>query len=41
MDEKRVTICARCEKQLTGALVQAFNKGGYKVDLTYCEEHHD
>lgn len=37
-DEKRVTICTRCEKELTGALAQAFAIE-FKVDLEYCDEH--
>ncbi len=35
----RVNICPRCEKILIGALTQAFNRGGYKVDLEYCDSH--
>ena len=36
---RRILICTRCEKELTEALTQAFNRGGYKVDIEYCEEH--
>ena len=38
-EDQRIVICPRCEKELTGSLTQAFNKGGFKVDLEYCEEH--
>lgn len=38
-EDQRVLICPRCEGKLTGVLTQAFNKGGYKVDLEYCEQH--
>ena len=38
-EDQRITICARCEKELTGALTQAFNRGGFKVDLEYCDKH--
>ena len=34
----RISICARCEKELTGALVHAFGTT-YKVDLEYCGTH--
>lgn len=37
-DERRVTICIRCEKENTGALTQAFAIE-FKVDLEYCEAH--
>ena len=37
-EDQRVTICARCEGELTGALAQAFGIE-FKVDLEYCEEH--
>jgi uncharacterized membrane protein len=40
MVEIRISICARCEKELTGALVQAFARF-YKVDLEYCDKHND
>ncbi|KKN13486.1 hypothetical protein LCGC14_1005800 [marine sediment metagenome] len=38
-EDQRVTICARCEKEDTGALSQAFVRGGFKVDLEYCSAH--
>lgn len=39
VDAPRISMCTRCEKELTGRMVQAFNRGGYKVDLEYCLYH--
>ena len=36
----RITICARCEKENTGALSHAFGIE-FKVDLEYCDDHKD
>lgn len=38
-EKERVNICPRCEGILTVALTQAFNRGGYKVDMEYCGKH--
>jgi len=40
-DAPRINICPRCEGILTVALTQAFNRGGYKVDMEYCVNHKD
>ncbi len=37
-ENERIHICARCEKQDTVALTQAFSKH-FKVDLEYCIPH--
>jgi len=38
-EDARVSICARCERLDTVALMSAFEIGGYKVDLEYCLPH--
>lgn len=39
-EEKRVTICSRCEGINTPDLARAFAIE-FKVDLEYCDEHKD
>lgn len=36
---ERISICMRCEKELTGGTSIAFNKAGYMIDYKYCDIH--